>query len=76
MASRPVFIDYHSILATFSNAVYNMIFKKYRFKSKKKHSSNMYHLERCINMNVNALFTHERELIFGSYFPTSFSSRT
>ena len=35
MASRPVFIDYHSILATFSNALYNIIFKKYRFKSKK-----------------------------------------
>ena len=35
MASRPVFIDYHSILATFSNALYDMIFKKYWFKSKK-----------------------------------------
>ena len=35
MASRPVFIDYHSILATFPNPLYDMILKNFDLKAKR-----------------------------------------
>ena len=47
MASRPVFIDYHSILATFSNVLYNMIFKKYWFKD---NGTNIDLKFQCVNL--------------------------